>query len=147
MIFASPAFDHNEMMPANYTCEGNGLNPPLVIDDVPEAAKSLAIVVYDPDAPGGDFVHWVIWNILPDTREIQAGIVPPGSSEGLNSGGRNGYLPPCPPSGTHHYQFYLFALDKMLLLPPEADKSALISEMDGHILEREELTGLYKKQQ
>lgn len=146
MLITSTAFDHNEMIPSNYTCDGQGLNPPLNIDDVPEKTQSFALILDDPDAPGGDFVHWVVWNIPADTKEILGDSIPKGATEGLNSGGRNGYLPPCPPSGIHHYQFKLYALDKMLLLPPEADKNALLQEMEGHILEREEITGLYKKQ-
>lgn len=132
------------MIPEIYTCDGADLNPPLAISDVPKEAESLAIIVDDPDAPGGLYTHWTIWNIDPDTIEILKNTVPSGSIQGRTSFGRVGYGGPCPPSGTHHYHFHLFALDKKLDLPPGASRTDLENELDEHTIKVAELTGLYK---
>src|SRR5258708_687538 len=115
MILTSPSFDNNTSIPKKFTCEGGNINPELHIQNIPEEAKSLALILHDPDAPvPGGFTHWVVWNIAPTTAIIKQESTSPGSVEGKNGAGRLGYVGPCPPSGTHHYEFRLYALDVML---------------------------------
>jgi len=142
---SSPAFAHFGRIPARHTCDGADTSPPLRIDGVPKETKSLALVVDDPDAPRGTWVHWVVWNIDPATREIPEGGVPPKALQGRNDFGTLRYGGPCPPSGTHRYFFRLFALDAVLSLAPGAGKEALERAMAGHILGRAELVGLYAR--
>jgi Raf kinase inhibitor-like YbhB/YbcL family protein len=141
----SPAFKHNEFIPKKYTCDGEDINPPFRIEDIPSKAKSLSFIVDDPDAPAGTWVHWVVWNINPDTREIKENSVPKGAQQGLNDFRKNDYGGPCPPSGTHRYFFKLYALDTILKLGSKAKKSDLEEAMKGHILEKAELVGLYRR--
>ncbi len=145
MELFSTAFAPDGQIPAAYTCDGAGINPPLSIRDVPAAAKSLALITDDPDAPSGTFVHWVLWNIPMSTREIAGGSVPSGAEEGSSSLGKPGYVSPCPPSGMHHYHFKLFALDVVLKLPVTTTSRELQSAMEGHMLGRAELVGLYRR--
>lgn len=145
MQIKSSAFEHNEQIPAKYTCDGENINPPLEFLDVPENAKSLVLIMDDPDAPMGTWVHWTVWNIDPATIEIVENSVPAGAQEGKTSFGKSGYGGPCPPSGTHRYFFKLYALATMLELSSDADKSKLESTMQGHILDRAELIALYKR--
>src|SRR3990172_6846882 len=102
MKIKSSAFEENQLIPEIYTCEGDNINPPLEISGVPANAKSLALIMDDPDAPRGTFTHWLMWNIPPDTTKIQENDWVEGVEQGLNDGGELGYLGPCPPSGTHH---------------------------------------------
>ena len=139
----SPAFTHNGYIPAKYTCDGTGVNPPLTLGDIPEKARTLALIIEDPDAPHGTFDHWLIWNIAP-TKTIDENSAP--GDEGLNSTQKNGYTGPCPPQGAHHYHFRLFALDTILDLPGGVDKHTLLKAMDGHVIGTGELIGLYKRQ-
>lgn len=139
----SPAFNHGMQIPSRYTCDGEDINPHLVIHGVPEGVKSLALVMEDPDAPGGLWVHWVTWDIPPDTREIREHTVPFGTEEGRNSWGESGYGGPCPPSGTHRYIFRLYALDTKLHLSGDAAKEKLEAAMEGHIMTTAELMGTY----
>jgi hypothetical protein len=141
----SSAFKHNEYIPKKFTCDGEDINPPLLIDNIPSGAKSLALIVDDPDAPIGTWVHWVVWNIDPNTREIKENSVPKGTQQGMNDFRKHGYGGPCPPSGTHRYFFKLYALDNMLDLGANAKKSDLEKVMKGHILEKTEIIGLYKR--
>jgi Raf kinase inhibitor-like YbhB/YbcL family protein len=138
----SLAFSEGGHIPKKYSCEGENINPPLLVSDVPEETQTLALIVEDPDAPRGTFYHWVVWNIPPnepiDERRI------PGIS-GQNSFGKTGYGGPCPPSGTHRYIFKVYALDTELDLRSEADKNALIQAMEGHIIAQGELMGKYHK--
>lgn len=146
MRLESPAFAHNQPIPTKYTCDGEDVSPPLKIFDVPANAKSLALIMDDPDAPRGTWLHWTVWNIPPDTQEIAENSVPQGAVEGMTDFGRPGYGGPCPPSGTHRYFFKLYALDTMLNLPPGAKLSELEAAMSGHILAQAELIGLYSRQ-
>ena len=125
-----------------YTCDGQDKTPPLEVSEVPANAKSLALVVDDPDAPMGTWDHWILWNIPPNTTLIdkQIGIA------GRNSWGKTNYGGPCPPSGTHRYFFKLYALDLMLDLPAGSNKAALEKAMKGHILEETALMGKYSRQ-
>lgn len=142
LTVSSPAFGHNTSIPRKYTCQGENINPPLSIDHIPAATKSLALLVDDPDAPGGNFDHWVVWNIVP-TDTIVENTIP--GTEGKNDYGINHYKGPCPPSGTHRYFFKVYALDSMLELKSGNDMTAVEKKMQPHILAYGELIGLYKK--
>nr|WP_232321071.1 YbhB/YbcL family Raf kinase inhibitor-like protein [Mycobacterium shimoidei] len=117
---SSSAFADNAEIPVEYTCKGRNVPPPLRWENVPAAAKSLALVVDDPDAVGGLYVHWVVTGIPPSTTEIGGGPLPEQASVSVNSGGKAEYLGPCPPAGTgvHHYRFQLYALSEPLALAP-----------------------------
>lgn len=143
LLISSPAFRYGDDIPDTYTCDGENINPPLRIGGVPKEAKSLVLVVDDPDAPGGTFDHWVVWNIPPGQREIRPGDVP--GKTGRNSRQRNDYIGPCPPGGLHHYYFKLYALDTMLNLDDRADKKTVEEAMDGHILATGKLMGVYAR--
>ena len=139
----SLAFSQGEDIPRKYTCEGENINPPLLISSLPEETKTLAVIVEDPDAPNGIFDHWVAWNISPN-KPIQenndTGV------NGLNSFGNEGYGGPCPPSGSHRYYFKIYALDAKLDLQAGSSKEELQQAMEGHILASGELMGRYKKE-
>lgn len=142
LIITSPAFEHEEMIPVQYTCDGKNVNPPLMIKGIPENTRSLALIVEDPDAPSGVWNHWVVWNI-PVQHEIAEDSIP--GKEGLNTFGKHHYGGPCPPSGTHRYFFKVYALDSMLELEKEADKKALMDAMEDHILAEGEIIGMYER--
>ena len=144
MKLASSAFQNNGTIPSEYTCDGNDLSPELSISDVPSSAKSLALVMDDPDAPVGTWDHWIVFNIPPSTKEIPKGKEPQGTA-GKNSWGRTGYGGPCPPSGTHRYFFKLYALDAMRNLPQGTTKKELEMAMQGHIIAQAQLMGTYKR--
>ena len=145
MKLKSPALEHNRPIPEKYTCDGKDVNPALVVESAPGGAKSLALIVDDPDAPRGTWVHWVVWNIAPDTKEIKEHSVPAGASQGMNDFRKRDYGGPCPPSGTHRYFFKLYALDATLTLGAGATKADLERAMKGHIIEQTELIGLYTR--
>jgi len=142
---SSTAFENNGNIPEKYTCDGMDLNPPLRFQNIPSGTKSLALIVDDPDAPMGTWVHWVVWNIDPKTGEIKEDAVPKGSLQGINDFGRHDYGGPCPPSGTHRYFFKLFALDTPLDLSTTARKADLEKAMKGHIVAQAQLVGFYKR--
>lgn len=142
---SSPAFAHKGTIPARHTCDGADVSPLLAISGVPAAARSLALIVDDPDAPGGVWVHWVVWNITPATTSLSENALPPGSLQGKNDWGKNGYGGPCPPSGSHRYFFKLYALDSPLKLPASTTKKDLEMAMDGHVMSRGQLIGVYKR--
>lgn len=142
---SSPVFENNGYIPQKYTCDGMDINPPLLIENVSEKAKSLALIIDDPDAPVGIWVHWVLWNIDPKTKEIKEDSVPKGASQGLNDFRKHDYGGPCPPSGTHRYFFKLYALDTTLNLSSNAKKADLEKAMKGHIIEQTQIIGLYKR--
>ncbi len=143
LLITSSAFAANQYIPKKYSCEGSGVNPPLAIGNIPEGAKSLALIVDDPDAPMGTFDHWLAWNIAP-VGSIAEHSVP--GVQGLNGRGQSGYTGPCPPDEKpHRYFFKVYALDAQLSLPPNADKATLQHAMKGHVLAEGELIGLYKK--
>lgn len=148
MQLTSPAFSHDEAIPAEFTCDGSDVSPQLDISGVPSNAKSLAIIVHDPDAPKeGGWTHWTLWNIDPDTESIDEDDVPEGAVEGLTDFDEPGYGGPCPPSGTHHYNFTLYALDTELELDEEAGKAELEAAMEGHIIAEATLTGTYSREE
>jgi hypothetical protein len=153
MKITSSAFEHQQNIPDKYTCKGEDVNPPLQFVDVPQDAKSLVLIVDDPDAPAGThstgsgpsaWVHWVIFNIVPSVGGIGENSKPDGI-EGMTSFGKSGYGGPCPPSGTHRYFFKLYALDSVLSLDQKVDKKAVEEAMNGHIIEQAELIGLFSK--
>jgi Raf kinase inhibitor-like YbhB/YbcL family protein len=145
LLFTSQAFPNNGMIPSEYTYDGADGNPHLTIRNVPDKSRSLALIVDDPDAPRGTWVHWVVWNMGADTKEIPATSVPRGALQGTNDFGNQSYGGPCPPSGTHRYIFKLYALNISLALKPGATKAQLEEAMKGHILEKTELIGLYRR--
>ena len=142
---SSVAFKHNGLIPSKYTCDGADINPPLMMENVPQTAKSLALIVDDPDAPAGTWVHWVLWNISPSTKDIRENTIPQGAEQGMTDFRKRSYGGPCPPSGTHRYFFKLYALDTTLSLGPETTKASLEKAIKGHIVAQSELIGLYKR--
>jgi Raf kinase inhibitor-like YbhB/YbcL family protein len=142
LTIKSPAFSNNGYIPSKYTCDGINVNPPLTIDNLPKQTVSITLIVEDPDSPMGVFEHWILWNI-PPTNKINESSAP--GVQGRNSAKQNKYTGPCPPSGTHRYNFRVFALDIMLDLPVSIDKHSIFKAMEGHILAYGEITGLYKR--
>ena len=145
MTITSPAFKNGDLIPSKFTCDGTDVNPALAISNVPPEAKSLALIMDDPDAPGGMWVHWVVWNIDPKTRDIGENSVPGGAKQGANDFRKTPYGGPCPPSGTHRYFFKLYALDALLDLGSGTAKGALEKAMKGHVLAQAELMGKYRR--
>jgi Raf kinase inhibitor-like YbhB/YbcL family protein len=138
----SVAFTHGGYIPPRYTCEGENVNPPLEISNLPENTKSLALIVEDPDAPRGTYDHWIVWNIAPN--ETIGENSRPGIS-GKNSFGNMDYGGPCPPSGSHRYFFKVYALDSALDIKAGSDKETLKAAMRNHVLGLGELMGHYQK--
>ena len=143
MKLTSSAFEHNADIPRKYTCQGEDVSPPLTIEGVPEGARSLALVVDDPDAPGRTFDHWIVYDIPADAGTIGEGAAP--GTAGRNDFGNNAYGGPCPPSGTHRYFFKLYALDTRLDWPEGRSKNELHEAMADHVIDQAELVGLYAK--
>jgi Raf kinase inhibitor-like YbhB/YbcL family protein len=142
LTIGSPAFGQKDFIPPRYTCEGENISPEITIEGLTEEAKSIAIIVDDPDAPNGTFDHWIQWNIKP-TNKIPENASP--GVEGKNSFGHTSYGGPCPPSGVHRYFFKVYALDIILDIPSGSDKIILELAMKNHIAGKGELIGLYKK--
>ncbi len=142
LVIRSTAFAKGQMIPSKYTCDGKSISPPLIVEGFPEKTKCFAVILEDPDAPAGLFIHWVAWNI-PAKSEIREGTTD--GSVGLNTAMKSGYLAPCPPSGAHRYIFKVYALDSILNLGTYVEKGDLENAMDGHILARGELMGLYRR--
>lgn len=138
-------FEHNSNIPSKYTCDGDDLAPELTISEVPENTKELALIVDDPDAPMGTWVHWVVYNIPANTTKIDANNLPVGSKQGMTDFRRIGWGGPCPPNGSHRYFFKLYALNKEINLPDGATKFQLEKAIQNNIIEKSELIGLYKR--
>ena len=154
MRITSSAFDNEAHIPKKYTCDGDDTRPPLAFDDVPDEARSLALIVDDPDAPSRVWVHWLVWGLPADLRALPAGMkrqAPSeelaGMREGTNDFGGVGYGGPCPPPGhgTHHYRFTVYALDRDIPLEPGATRDALEAQLEGHVLEQARLVGTYER--
>jgi Raf kinase inhibitor-like YbhB/YbcL family protein len=154
LTIASPSFTRGGEIPALYTCEGRDVSPSLAWSGVPERAKSLVLIVDDPDAPDPKaprmtWVHWVLYNIPPSATGLAEGIqkkdLPPGTLEGVNDWKRTGYGGPCPPIGRHRYFFKLYALDTLLPDLGKPAKAQLEKAMAGHVLAKAELVGTYEK--
>jgi Raf kinase inhibitor-like YbhB/YbcL family protein len=144
MKITSSAFQEGGNIPSKFTCDGSDTSPPLQIAEVPAGAKSLALVVDDPDAPSGLFTHWMVWNISPKSSTIAEGGALKGV-HGTNDFGKSSYGGPCPPSGTHRYYFKIFALDRELDLPAGAERSQLDAAIKGHVIAQGELVGHYAR--
>jgi Raf kinase inhibitor-like YbhB/YbcL family protein len=148
---SSTAFAPGESIPVKFTCDGDDTSPPLQWSDPPQGTQSFALIVDDPDAPAGTWVHWVLYNLPAESRSLP-GDVPPdsvltdGSRHGQNNWRRLGYGGPCPPSGTHRYFFKLYALDKAPDLEAGATKDELLKAMEGHIVDQTEVMGVYSRQ-
>lgn len=140
---SSLKFDDGGTIPAEFTCKGDNVNPPLMIEGVPEDAVSLLLIVDDPDSPSGDFVHWMVWNIPANTTELPSGELPESSIEGYNDFGNLEYGGPCPPSGEHEYHFRLYALDIDLELDEDTKREKIEKEIAGHILDETVLVGVF----
>lgn len=154
LILTSSAFTHNGEIPARYTCQGEDIAPPLAWQGVPAGAKSLVLIVDDPDAPDPrapkmTWVHWVLYNIPVAARGLEENIpsasLPAGTKEGINDWGRKGYGGPCPPVGNHRYFFKLYALDTVLADLQEPSKVQLEKACEGHILAKAQLVGTYQR--
>ncbi len=151
LFLSSIAFQDGERIPAKYTCEGEDISPPLMWSEPPQGTQSLALIVDDPDAPGGVFTHWVVFNILPDSRQLPEAIptqaqLSSGALQGKNDFGRIGYGGPCPPPGRpHRYCFTLYALDRVLGLKAGVSKKQVVGAMQGHILTQGKLIGTYQR--
>ena len=139
---SSPAFNPNDKIPVKYTCTGDNVNPPLDIRGIPAEAKTLTLIVDDPDAPMGTWIHWVVYNI-PPVNFITEKSVP--GKQALNSFGKFNYGGPCPPSGTHRYFFRLYALDTELKPSPKWTQADVLKAMEGHVLAETELVGVFRQ--
>ena len=147
---SSDAFVEGGTIPREFTCDGADVSPPLSWTHVPEKARSLAIICEDPDAPGGIWTHWLLFDLAPDVSSLPRGVAPAeslphGGRQGTNDFGRLGYGGPCPPSGTHRYVFKLFALDARLGLAGRVSRKKLLKAMEGHVLESAILMGRYAR--
>ena len=142
---SSPAFEYDGEIPKKYTCDGANVNPRLKIENVPANTKSLALVFDDIDAPRGTYVHWVLWNIDPYLKEIKENSVPEGAVQGVNDFKKRHYGGPCPPGRAHKYVFRIYALDILLSLNPNLTKKDLEKAIEGHIISRAQLAGVYKR--
>jgi Raf kinase inhibitor-like YbhB/YbcL family protein len=143
MEIISPVFRDGGVIPPPYTCAGQNVNPPLNFLNVPPKTQSLVLIMHDPDAPGGDYLHWLVWDIPPHTESIAVNGLPVGAFQGVNGSGKIGYMGPCPPSGTHRYFFDLYALDTTLDLPSGSDLKDVVKAQAGHVLDHCELIGLF----
>lgn len=146
----SPAFKEGEMIPQKYTCDGENISPPLNWTEIPQETKSFALICDDPDAPMGTWVHWVVYNIPAEIKELPEGVPPErelrqGGIQGMNDFRKIGYGGPCPPGGTHRYFFKIYALNRKLNLQPGATKELLEEAMNGHILDQGSLMGKYSR--
>ena len=144
LTLTSTVFEADSPIPEQYTCKGQNVSPPLNISGIPDAAKSLALIMHDPDAVSSDFVHWLMWDIPTSATMIAASSVPVGAVQGTNGSGSNKYIGPCPPAntGTHHYLFELYALDANIGLEPDTNREQLESAIKPHILKKTVLTGI-----
>ncbi|MAH51712.1 YbhB/YbcL family Raf kinase inhibitor-like protein [Candidatus Pacearchaeota archaeon] len=145
MKITSPAFQQNEKIPSKYTCDGPNFSPPLTISNIPSQAKTIALIVDDPDAPTKTWVHWVVFNIPVPSEAVEISEAGSPGISGGNDFGTTGYGGPCPPSGTHHYFFKAFALDTQLDLQEGATKQQVENAMQSHVLDNSELVGLYSR--
>ena len=143
----STAFGEGAMIPKKYTCDGQDVSPQVAWSGVPSGTRSIALLCDDPDAPVGDWVHWIVFNMPPATKELAEGVraLPAGSKKGTNDFRKLDYGGPCPPGGTHRYYFKIFALDEQLSLAEGATKAQLLKAMEGHVLEQGALMGRYSR--
>jgi len=148
---SSTAFQEGESIPAQYSCQGQDISPPLAWSEPPSGTRSFALIVYDPDAPVGVFTHWVLFNLPADSRELPEAVptkpqLANGALQGKNDFDKIGYRGPCPPPGSpHRYRFTLYALDQALDLKSGATRKQVLEVMSGHVLAQGQLTGTYQR--
>ncbi len=150
MKVTSSAFAEGGSIPAQYTCDGRNVSPPISWEGVPASAKTIALIADDPDAPRGTWVHWVLFNLPATEKGLPEGVpatetLPSGARQGRNDFGNAGYGGPCPPSGAHRYYFKLYALDASLDLASGAKKDVLLKAMEGHVVAEGQLMGRYQR--
>ena len=145
MQITSPVFKNTDSIPEKFTCDGENISPPFFISDIHPSTKSLVLIVDDPDAPGGTWTHWVVWNIRPSTAFISEGSIPDGAIEGLTDFGRKGYGGPCPHQGTHRYFFKVYVLDTVLNIPLTSVVEDVEEAMKGHLVADAKLMGTYSR--
>jgi len=145
MQISSQAFKEGKMIPQKYTCDGENVSPPLEIGNLSEKAESLVLIVEDPDAPAGTFIHWIVVNINPKNPSFGENSPPKGALEIENSFGKKGYGGPCPPSGQHRYFFRIYALDVKLAPKQNSGINEIKKDMAGHVLDESYLMGLYSR--
>jgi len=143
MEINSSVFQNNSFLPEKYTCDGENINPPLKISNIPSNTKSLVLIVDDPDA--NNWTHWIVLNIPPNTFEISENSIPSNATEGITSWGKPGYSGPCPPSGIHRYFFKLFAVDTVLDLSPQATVDQILIAMQNHLVAQTKIIAKYSK--
>lgn len=140
---SSPAFRDGDTIPARYSCKGQNISPPLRWSGVPTGTRALALVVDDPDAPGGNYVHWVLFNIGPAATEFNPGMVPTGAKQARTSAGEAGYTGPCPPSGVHRYRFTIYALRQAVPLSDGASLKDSLAQISKRSIAKGRLTGMF----
>ncbi|MGE0200085.1 MAG: YbhB/YbcL family Raf kinase inhibitor-like protein [Candidatus Melainabacteria bacterium] len=148
LLVSSPAFANGKTIPAQYTCKGDDISPPLAIHQIPKGTRSVALIVDDPDAPMGTWTHWVVWNLFPGQNEtitLAPNSLPPESVQGINSFRRKAYGGPCPPGGTHRYFFKAYALDVEMPADAVYKSHSLLEDIQPHIIAQGELMGTFKK--
>lgn len=145
MKLTSPEFKNETAIPSKYTCDGENINPPLEISDVPKNAKCLVLRCDDPDASAGVWLHWIVWNIDPRTKNIAESSVPKGGVQGVTSFGSNHYGGPCPPSGEHRYLFKIYAMKEKLDLTTDSTLTEVEKAMEDKILAEADLMCLYNR--
>ncbi len=145
MRIYTTAFENNKIIPKKFTCDGENVSPEIFIENVPSQARSLVLIVEDPDSPGGDWSHWVVWNIDPTTKFIKENSIPEGATSGLNDFKNPGYGGPCPFKGEHRYFFKIFAISKILSLSSISQKADVEKEIAGCALEESEFIGRYSR--
>ncbi len=152
MTLTSDTFGDGQLIPHRYSCDGEGVSPALAWSSGPAGTATYALIVDDPDAPGGDFTHWVLYDLPPDVRTIPAGLrsgerFAGGGASGVNDFGQSGYGPPCPPRGDkpHRYRFTVYALDAALGLRPGATKQQVLAALRDHVLDTGHLSGSYQR--
>jgi len=140
-----PSFEFNGKIPVKFTCDGINVNPEIQIEDIPQETKSLVLIVDDPDSPSGNWSHWVVWNIKPETRIVKENSTPDGGITGVNDFLKKEYGGPCPFQGEHRYFFKIFALSKILNISDKSVKTEVEKAMEGNILEGSEFIGRYSR--
>jgi len=151
LYVTSTAFQEGEKIPDKYTCQGQDISPPLAWSEPPEGTRSFVLIMNDPDAPGGTFTHWVIFNIPSNSRGLPEAVptetqLSDRTVQGKNDFGRIGYGGPCPPPGrAHRYKFTLYALDQLFDLKAGVSKKQILDAMQGHVFAQGELTGMYQR--
>jgi Raf kinase inhibitor-like YbhB/YbcL family protein len=143
MEIISPVFRSGGVIPPPYTCIGQNVNPPLNFLNAPPKTQSFALIMHDPDAPSGDYLHWLVWDIPPSIDFIGVNSVSVGAVQGQNDAGKATYMGPCPPHGTHRYVFDLYALDTMLNLPTGSTLDNVKAALAGHVIEQASLSGSF----